>query len=215
MYKLNKNLIAFPQHQYATEDGLLAYGGDLNPDRLLYAYRNGIFPWYNEPPILWWSPDPRFVIFIDKFKIPRSLRKVINKQNYEIKINSNFSEVINNCSKIGSSRVRGTWITSDMIEAYNNLHSLGFAHSVEVYRDNRLIGGLYGVSSGKVFSGESMFSTESNSGKIAVYYLIKYLKNNNYYLLDCQQESCLFLKFGGENISRADFLQILSGKNFI
>ena len=210
IFQLTEELI-FP-HPTLAEDGILAVGGDLSPERLILAYQNGIFPWYNEgEPIIWHAPDPRFVLFPEKLKISKSLRQLINKKIYICTFNNDFKNVIHNCKKIKRKKQNGTWITDDMINAYVNLHKLGFALSVEVYnKENKLVGGLYGVKLGKVFFGESMFSKESNTSKIALAYLIEKLDLN---LIDAQVHTQHLENLGGEYISLSDFLLLLKKYN--
>lgn len=212
-YLLDNDCIApFPDADKAlTEpDGLLAMGGDLSPQRLITAYTNGIFPWYSEgQPILWWSPDPRAVLFPDKLKISRSLDKVIRNTSYEIKFDTAFRQVITACAaprKNGD----GTWITPDMINAYCQLHESGIAHSIETWQDGQLTGGLYGLAIGKVFFGESMFSIERDASKLAFVYLARRLAHNAYELIDCQLHSTHLATLGAEDISRNNFIKLLS-----
>ncbi len=191
-------------------DGLLAAGGDLSPPRLLEAYRHGIFPWYSEgQPILWWSPDPRMVLYIDEFKVPRSLRKVANKRPFEITVDSDFAGVIGACAGPRDG-ARGTWITSEMMHAYIDLHRLGHAHSVEAWRDGRLAGGLYGIAIGRMFFGESMFAREPDASKVALMRLVSLLELLNMPLIDCQQETAHLSRFGARPISRQVFAAELS-----
>jgi leucyl/phenylalanyl-tRNA---protein transferase len=191
-------------------DGLLAAGGDLSPPRLLEAYRHGIFPWYSEgQPILWWSPDPRMVLYIDEFKVPRSLRKVANKRPFEITVDSDFAGVIGACAGPRDG-ARGTWITSEMMHAYIDLHRLGYAHSVEAWRDGRLAGGLYGIAIGRMFFGESMFAREPDASKVALMRLVSLLEQLNMPLIDCQQETAHLSRFGARPISRQVFAAELS-----
>lgn len=195
-------------------DGLLAVGGDLSIARLLNAYRKGIFPWYSEDsPILWWSPDPRTVLFPEKLKISRSLRKTINKQIFTASTDNDFHGVINACAgprpeKNGESS--GTWIMPEMIEAYLKLHQVGAAHSIEVMnRDGLLVGGLYGIALGRVFFGESMFSTQSDASKVALVYLVQLLKRAGVALIDCQMKTDHLLSLGAEEIDRRQFSSYL------
>ena len=203
IFQLTDELI-FP-HPTLAEDGILAVGGDLSPERLILAYQNGIFPWYSEDePIIWHAPDPRFVLFPEKFKKSKSLRLLINKGVYSCTLNKNFTEVIRNCRHIKRKDEDGTWITDEMEKAYINLHKLGFALSVDVYnKKNELVGGLYGVKLGKIFFGESMFSKESNTSKIALAFLIK---NLDLKLIDAQVYTPHLENLGGEYISLKNFL---------
>lgn len=202
----------FPDPELALlePDGLLAAGGDLSPERLLNAYGSGIFPWYSQgQPILWWSPDPRSVLFPDKLKISRSLRKSIRKQPYHITLDSAFAEVIHNCSRVQRPAQDGTWITAEMQAAYIRLHALGFAHSAEAWQDEKLVGGLYGVAIGKVFFGESMFARATDASKIAFVYLLRQLQRQGFALVDCQVETTHLDSLGAENIPRRKFIQLL------
>jgi leucyl/phenylalanyl-tRNA--protein transferase len=202
----------FPSIESALDDpnGLLVAGGDLSPGRLLDAYRHGIFPWYSEgQPILWWSPDPRMVLYVDEFKVPRSLRKVANQQRFVITVDADFEGVIGACAAPRNS-ARGTWITAEVMDAYINLHRHGHAHSVEAWRDERLAGGLYGVAIGRMFFGESMFAREADASKIALMRLVSLLKEVNVPLIDCQQETAHLSRFGARPISRQVFAAELS-----
>lgn len=209
---LEPSPVQFPPLETAMEEpnGLLAAGGSLNPDWLLEAYRNGIFPWFEEgQPILWWSPDPRLVLFPQQLKISKSLRKFLRKHPYSLYINRDFAAVVEHCgaAREGSA---GTWITTDMEAAYCRLNELGHAHSVEVWRGEQLVGGLYGVAIGKVFFGESMFSQETNTSKLALVALSTQLTAWDFQLVDCQVTSDHLLSLGAEEISRSNFTQILS-----
>lgn len=207
MYFLNDK-IEFPQVSEASSEGLLAIGGDLSPERLLHAYKNGIFPWFeDDEPLLWWSPDPRFVIFPDELKVSKSMKQLLNKNRFTTTINQDFKAVITNCSEAYREGQNGTWITDNMIKAYTNLHELGYAISVEVWEDTELVGGLYGVDIGnKVFCGESMFAKVSNASK---YGFIEFIKNSNYQLIDCQLHTNHLESLGGKDISRDEFLKYL------
>lgn len=202
----------FPPFEFATRDGLLAMGGDLSVDRLLLAYRSGIFPWYSEgEPILWWSPDPRMVLFPKRLKVSKSLLRIIQKNEFSITFNTAFADVIRKCAAIEREGQADTWITNDMVDVYQKLHELGHAHSVEVWRDDKLVGGLYGIDlpEQKVFCGESMFSKESNASKVAFYYLIKKLKAEEYTIVDCQVHTRHLESLGAEEIPRTEFLNYL------
>ena len=202
--------IIFPDPALADYTGLLAVGGDLSTERLLLAYSNGIFPWYSEgEPVMWWSPDPRMVLFPKDFKISRSLKQTIRNKNFEVRFDYNFEEVIDNCSKTLRKEQEGTWITSEMKAAYIELHKAGFAHSVETYYDGRLAGGLYGISLGKAFFGESMFFKERDASKIALYYLIEKIKTWNFDFIDAQIETNHLINLGAVRISRNDFITML------
>ena len=209
IFELN-NEIAFPPPYFAEEDGLLAIGGDLSVERILCAYKNGIFPWFNpEDPILWWSPDPRCVLFPHKFKISKSLQKLLYKNVFEVSFNTCFSSVIENCANVSRSEQPGTWITPSIIEAYTRLHQLGWAHSVEVFQNGRLVGGLYGLAIGKIFYGESMFHLVSDASKVALFYWVEFLKERNFELIDNQTTTNHLLSLGAEEIDRKQFLDIL------
>ena len=193
----------------ASPNGLLAVGGDLSPQRLIEAYRHGIFPWFNEgEPILWWSPDPRMVLFPCELKISRSLRKTMKKDNYEIRVDSAFSEVMQACAQ-PRNECAGTWIHAEMISAYAALYEMGLAHSVEVWIGGELMGGLYGVAQGKVFFGESMFSRVSDASKIAFVHLVKQLKRRGFRMIDCQMKTAHLASLGGREIPRKEFSQKL------
>lgn len=201
----------FPDPGYALQepDGLLAVGGDLSPARLLNAYRQGIFPWYSEgQPILWWSPNPRSVLFPDTFKISRSLRKTLRKRLFSVTLDTAFNDVIEACSEPRPDQ-DGTWITNEMKQAYIQLHRIGFAHSVEVWEGDELVGGLYGVSLGKVFFGESMFTRRSDASKVGFTYLIEQLKSWGFGLIDCQVHTSHLSSLGAEDIPRESFLDLL------
>lgn len=190
-------------------DGLLAAGGDLSVERLVEAYQNGIFPWYEEgQPILWWSPDPRMVLKPEELNISKSLRKLLRRGRYRLTMDQDFSGVIQRCSQSRNDST-GTWITNEMQTAYGELHAAGFAHSVEVYNGEDLVGGLYGVALGQAFFGESMFSAESNTSKLALVYLATQLKYWGYKVIDCQVSSDHLLSLGAGEVSRDQFTQLL------
>jgi len=202
----------FPNPKFADEEGLLAVGGDLKPKRLLAAYHSGIFPWYSEnQPILWWSPNPRMVLFPEKLKISKSMKKLFRDQTFQVTYNQEFKTVIENCAEIFRPDQKGTWITSEMITAYCKLHELGFAKSVEVWKNEKLVGGLYGIylKDKKVFCGESMFSKQSNASKYGFISLVKKLQTENIKLIDCQVYSKHLESLGAEEILRDDFLKYL------
>lgn len=205
MYLLT-NKIEFPDVSKASYDGLLAYGGDLSTERLILAYSKGIFPWFEErEPILWWSPDPRFVLVPNELKVSKSLKKTIQNNEFQITTNKSFREVIIACAKFKRKGQSGTWITSAMIDAYCNLHNLGFAKSVEVWEDNILVGGLYGVDlNNGVFCGESMFSTVSNASKVG---FATFINNSSYKLFDCQVYTKHLESLGAKYISRNIFIK--------
>ncbi len=207
---LDEKDIWFPDPEKAPGDFPLAVGGDLSPERLLFAYSLGIFPWYSkEEPILWWSPDPRMVLFPKELKVSRSLKKVIKNKGFEVRFDTNFKDVIKACATVKRPGQEGTWLTEEMIEAYIKLHGLGFAHSVETYLDGKLVGGLYGVSLGGVFFGESMFHKVSDASKVAFVYLVHQLREWNFDMIDCQQSTPHMERFGAREISRKEFLNIL------
>jgi len=201
--------IEFPPLNEANSDGLLAVGGDLSPKRVLFAYKNGIFPWYEaDQPLLWWSPDPRFVLYPNKLKISKSSKQLLRSQKFKVTINRNFKEVIVACSKVKRQHQTGSWITDQMIDVYCELHKMGFAKSVEVWLDNKLVGGLYGIQfNDDVFCGESMFSYVSNASKIG---FINFVQISNFKLIDCQVHSEHLESLGAEMISRSNFMQYLS-----
>ena len=207
MYYLTDK-IWFPNPDEATEDGLLAIGGDLSVERLIYSYQHGIFPWFeSEEPILWWSPNPRFVLFPEKLKVSKSMKQVIRNKEYKVTFNQAFKEVITGCSKAKRQGQAGTWITKNMIESYVKLQKLGHAKSIEVWRENTLVGGLYGIDLGNgVFCGESMFTKESNASKVG---FITFIQNTNYKLIDCQIYTNHLKSLGAEDISRDVFLEYL------
>lgn len=209
MYLLSRALV-FPPVNLANEDGLLAVGGDLSAERLLLAYKNGIFPWYNQgEPIIWYSPDPRMVLFPNNLKISKSMKQIIRKNQFRATFNQNFSEVISHCKNSYREGQGGTWITDEMEQAYINLHKLGMAKSVEVWEENELVGGLYGIDLGHIFCGESMFRKKSNASKFAFIYLVQKLEKENYKLIDCQIYNEHLASLGAEEISRLEFLTYL------
>lgn len=206
LYRLHHADYSFPPADQALTrpNGLLAIGGDLRPERLLNAYRNGIFPWFDgDQPVLWWSPDPRLVLRPSEFKVSRKLQSLIRRCPWRITMDHAFTEVIRNC---GTDRTAGTWITPAMESAYCRLHELGYAHSVEVWDDARLIGGLYGVGLGRMFYGESMFSLESNASKLALERLVRQLLVWEFQLIDCQVSSDHLLSLGAAEVPRGEFL---------
>ena len=197
----------FPHPELANEEGILAIGGDLHPDRLLLAYKNGIFPWYSPgEPIIWWSPDPRFVLFPGNLKVSKSMKQILRKQVFKVTINQAFREVMRQCQKTKRKGQAGTWITDEMIASYANLHWKGIAHSVEVWENEELVGGLYGVSFGKCFFGESMFSRKSNASKAGFLTLVKVLEREGFALIDCQVHTDHLESLGAGMISRKEFL---------
>lgn len=202
------NKIEFPNIDKATEDGLLAIGGNLSSERLILAYKTGIFPWFeDDQPILWWSPDPRFVLLPDNLKVSKSMRQVLKNRDFLVTVNKDFPQVIKQCSKAKREGQSGTWITQNMIDAYIELHKLGYAKSVEVWQDEKLVGGLYGIDLGNdVFCGESMFSKVSNASKVA---FITFIQNSNYKLIDCQVYTNHLSSLGAKEISREAFMNFL------
>lgn len=207
IYQLTDEIV-FPHPSLAEEDGVLAIGGDLSLERLLLAYENGIFPWYNEgEPIIWHAPNPRFVLFPEKLKVSKSMRQLINSQKYNITLNQSFEEVIKQCGLIKRKYQDDTWITNEMEKAYINLHNYGYAHSVEVWNENNeLVGGLYGVNLGTVFYGESMFHKESNTSKLA---LISLIQQFPFKIIDCQVYTKHLSSLGAEEVSFELFSQII------
>ncbi|MFT4092674.1 MAG: leucyl/phenylalanyl-tRNA--protein transferase [Niabella sp.] len=199
----------FPPVHLAEPDGLLAIGGNLSVERLLLAYRSGIFPWYSEPPILWWCPDPRFVLFPEELKTSKSMRPLLNRNAFEFTINKAFPEVIAHCKNVPRPGQPGTWISDEIIEAYTKLHQMGFAHSAEVWKDNRLVGGLYGIRLGKVFFGESMFSLVSNASKYAFTKYVRQLFAEDVRLIDCQVYTEYLESLGARMIEGKAFQALL------
>jgi leucyl/phenylalanyl-tRNA---protein transferase len=208
VFQLSEN-IRFPPPHLATKEGLIAIGGDLSPARLLKAYATGIFPWYSEgDPILWWSPDPRMILYPQEIKISRSLKKSIRQSRFKITLDARFAEVIHACAEPRKSG-KGTWITAAMVSAYIRLHEMGYAHSVEVWCNDRLAGGLYGVSLGGCFFGESMFSAVSNASKTALAGLCGFLIEHDFDFIDCQMTTAHLDSLGGRAIPRSHFLKKL------
>jgi leucyl/phenylalanyl-tRNA--protein transferase len=195
----------------AEPNGLLAAGGDLSPERLIAAYRRGIFPWFSAgQPILWWSPDPRMVLYVDEFRTSRSLAKRVRRHEFELRIDTAFRDVIDSCATMPRDGQRGTWITPEMVDAYCELHRRGIAHCVESWRDGQLCGGLYGMALGRVFFGESMFARETDASKVALVHLVALLRQLGVPLIDCQQETAHLGSFGARPIRRAVFAGHLS-----
>lgn len=210
LHKLNANYDFPPAEDALSEpNGLLAFGGDLSIGRLVEAYSNGIFPWFSEgEPILWWTPDPRGVIFTDDYSSSKSLLKHIRRHTPRVTINHSFNMVISACATVPRSD-NGTWITTQMINAYIQLHQAGFAHSIEVWQDEQLVGGLYGVFIDSVFCGESMFSHTSNGSKVAFHYLVEHLRKFEIKLIDCQMQNPHLKTLGCQSVSRSEFLALL------
>ena len=210
MYRLTDALL-FPSPEQASAEGIVAVGGDLQPERVMLAYRKGIFPWFESDDfLLWWSPDPRMVLFPDRLKVSKSMRTVLRKKQFEVTFNKAFDQVVDACAKVKRFGQNGTWITPGLMEVYSTLHTQGHAHSVEVWEEGSLVGGLYGIDLGTVFCGESMFSKSSNASKVALIYLVKELKKNKYELIDCQVPTQHLASMGAEPISRTEFLTFLS-----
>ncbi len=209
VFLLDKSL-NFPHPRYAEPNGLLAVGGDLRVERLLSAYQGGIFPWYSEEsPILWFSPDPRLVLIPDQFKVSTSLRKVMKSNTFVVKFDTCFAQVIVQCAMAERKGQDGTWITNDMVEAYIKLHREGYAHSVETFHEDQLVGGLYGVSLGGAFFGESMFHTRNNASKAALYHLVERLKSKDFDFIDSQVPTEHLKSFGAKEVGRDSFLKML------
>jgi len=206
--EINKYQLSFPDPRDANEDGIVAWGGDLNPSRLIIAYQNGIFPWYSKSdPIIWWSTDPRLIMELDDFKLSKSLKKSIKKFTY--KFDTNFKSVMEKCAKTPRPDQEGTWIQDEIIEAYLELYNIGAAHSVETYYDDKLVGGLYGVVVGKVFCGESMFANKSDASKSAYAVLVRHLKKWGYDFIDCQVPTNHLISLGAKEVAREYFLNKL------
>ncbi|MCD2500915.1 leucyl/phenylalanyl-tRNA--protein transferase [Clostridium sp. NSJ-145] len=215
VYRLSKEII-FPNPDLAEEDGLLAVGGDLKFERLILAYCNGIFPWYSYgEPILWWCPKPRFIIKPNEVNVSKSMKRVFNKGKFTVTFDKDFKAVIQNCKELRENK-EGTWITDEMMDAYINLHKRGFASSVEVYNNEKLVGGLYGVKIGKCFFGESMFSIESNASKVALISMCKKLEEEGFIFLDCQMHTNHLESMGGRFIDWEEFkLMLKEGIEFV
>ena len=209
MHQLSSEHI-FPSALTANSDGVVAIGGDLDPKRILKAYKQGIFPWFeNDDYLVWWSPDPRMVLYPKKLKISKSTKKILKDDYFKVTFNQSFDEVVDCCAKVKRFGQNGTWITEGLKKAYNLLHKEGHAFSVEVWKDFELVGGLYGIDLGDIFCGESMFSKENNASKIGFIHLIKELSKNGYKLIDCQVPSAHLKSLGAEEISREQFLNYL------
>lgn len=209
MYIINK-IFFFPEVTQTHESGILALGGDLSTERLLLAYQSGIFPWFEDgEPITWWAPDPRMVLFLDELKVSKSMRNILNRNEFKVTFNREFRQVINHCQMVKREGQNGTWITDDMIEAYCELHKQNRAQSVEVWKEDQLVGGLYGVDLGHIFCGESMFSLVSNASKVAFIALVQHLQQQQYQLLDCQVYNDHLDSLGAREIPRKQFMQIL------
>jgi len=209
LFRLSERL-DFPPAWLARSDGLLCIGGDLSAQRILFAYENGIFPWFSEnEPILWWSPDPRLVLFPENINISKSLKKTIKKNFFRLTMDHAFEETILSCAKPRRKEYAGTWLVEEMIEAYLHLHKLGYAHSVETWKEDQLVGGLYGISMGGIFFGESMFSFETDASKIALTALARHLEQHGFDLIDCQVTTNHLLSMGATEISRNAYLDMI------
>ncbi len=209
LYEAKK--LTFPPLEESKTSGLLAVGGDLSPERIICAYSKGIFPWYGEgAPIMWWCPDPRCVLIPSELKISRSLKRALQNNEFTFSIDNAFSEVINYCAELPRPGQNGTWLQPEMIEAYIELHKLGIAHSVEAWHEGELVGGLYGIVLGKVFFGESMFYLKENASKLAFLFLVEHLKKQEFQVIDCQQTTTHMLRMGAKEISRNDFINIIT-----
>ena len=210
MYWLT-SAFAFPPVEEAEPWGGLAVGGDLSPECLLLAYRSGIFPWYNEDqPIVWYAPDPRFVLFPEKLKVSKSMRPILNQNKFIITLDTEFRQVIRQCQQTRRHGQGGTWITEEMLEAYCHLHQLGYAHSVEVWHNDNLVGGLYGLSLGSIFFGESMFAHVSNASKAGFITLVRHLQQHKFSLIDCQVHTPHLERLGAEPVPRSQYMQLLA-----
>ncbi|MBR4390973.1 MAG: leucyl/phenylalanyl-tRNA--protein transferase [Bacteroidales bacterium] len=208
IFQLNDDDYSFPPANMANKDGLLAFGGDLSPNRLIVAYANGIFPWFNEnEPLFWWSLDPRLVIRPGEMRVSKSLRHTLRSGHFDCKIDTQFEAVMRQCAQTPREGQDGTWITDEMVEAYVQLHQMGLAHSFEVYHEEELVGGLYGVALGKLFCGESMFHLMSDASKVAFYHLHEFLVAHDFKLIDCQQETKHLVSLGAYTIERESYLE--------
>ena len=209
-FRLFQKTLSFPDPEEADDSGLLAVGGDLSVERLKLAYSKGIFPWYEEGmPVLWWSPDPRMVLFPDKMIVSHSLRQTLKKDLFTITYDTCFEEVVEQCSSTPRAVQEGTWITGDMKNAYNKLHKAGYAHSAETWHNGQLVGGLYGVALGRAFFGESMFHRMTNASKVALYYLLQKLRSMSFEIIDAQVYTNHLESLGGELLPRTVFLELL------
>lgn len=206
VYRLHPELELFPHPLLADPSGIVAVMGELSASRLLNAYRHGIFPWFSEnEPILWWFPDPRCILLPENLRVSKSMRSVIRNKGFEVTINQEFSQVIEKCKDIPRVGQDGTWLDDDMIRAYTELHKAGYAHSVEVWLDGELVGGLYGIALGKIFFGESMFSNVSNASKVALIHLVEKLRSYDFQMIDCQQDTDHMRSLGATVIPAAEF----------
>ena len=208
--ELRRSSYNFPSAREASEEGLLAFGGDLTPNRILKAYRSGIFPWFNpEDPILWWSPNPRMLLFPQDFKSNKSFKRVLRNKGFEVRFDTAFEKVITYCGDVPREGQEGTWLTKEMKEAYIEIHNMGFAHSVETYYEGELVGGLYGIAMGGGFFGESMFSLMPNASKVAIKALSSICEKKSYDFIDCQVETPHLINWGAKLIERDSFLDML------
>ncbi len=208
--EVNRYSYIFPDPREASAEGLVAWGGDLKPDRVISAYLQGIFPWYNEnDPVLWWSPDPRLVLYPKDIKISKSLRRSMKK--FEVRTDTNFEAVMRKCRDVRVLNDEGTWILEEVIQSYVEIHKKGLAKSFEVYYEDELVGGLYGIDLGKIFCGESMFQTKSDASKTALVHLARYCLENGYELIDCQVPSDHLKRMGAVEMGRGEFLDVLEG----
>lgn len=213
IYQLDPHYPGFPNPEEAEPEGIIAIGGDLSPARLINAYCSGIFPWFNEDePILWWSLNPRMVLFPDEFRYSKSLQRTVRSGKYEVRIDTSFEQVMRHCSNVDRSKQgqSGTWITEEMVEAYVRLHQLGLAHSFETYYQGEMVGGLYGVSLGPFFFGESMFHTMTDASKVAFVRLVQFAREHHFRLIDAQQESTHLASLGARPIPRSEYLTELN-----
>ena len=213
IYQLDPLYPGFPNPEEAEPEGIIAIGGDLSPARLINAYCSGIFPWFNEDePILWWSLNPRMVLFPDEFRYSKSLQRTVRSGKYEVRIDTSFEQVMRHCSNVDRSKQgqSGTWITEEMVEAYVRLHQLGLAHSFETYYQGEMVGGLYGVSLGPFFFGESMFHTMTDASKVAFVRLVQFAREHHFRLIDAQQESTHLASLGARPIPRSEYLTELN-----
>jgi len=209
VYRLSHQL-SFPPPEHAEPTGLLAVGADLSPKRLLLAYSSGIFPWYNEgEPILWWSPDPRCVLFPEQLHVSQRLLRTIRQGRFRVTVNRAFRKVVTACARTPRHGHAGTWITAEMLAAYVHLHRLGYAHSLECWADGELAGGIYGVCLGRCFFGESMFHRQTDASKVAFVALVERLRERDFVLLDCQQTTGHLLRFGAQDVTRREFLRFM------
>ncbi len=209
VFRLNEELI-FPDPSWAVEEGLLAVGGDLSVERLLLAYRLGIFPWYGEnEPIMWWSPDPRCVLFPEHIKVSRRLERVIKQGRFQLTCNQAFARVVQSCADVRTVNGEETWLVAGMQQAYQRMHESGYAHSVEAWLDDELVGGLYGIALGRFFFGESMFHTLANASKVILVQLARYMARKGFVLLDCQVPNPHLMSMGACHIPRQEFLGLL------